>query len=289
LLNHATNHTQQRCAQLKKITVKIIKYIFILFSTLAFCQTPDITGTAIDTSNYSFKRIQIRMESRFIENDSTNGERYFNRAKLYSEIREYETALKDFNKSAKLLPNELAIYYYRGSVYDNLKDFNKAIIDYNKVIELKSDFEWAYTDRGMMYFEIQDYEKAENDFKKALELKPNWTIPLTNLGKVYAKKNEFEKAIEYYERAIQSDSKNHLAYQNLGYVYFLQEKYNLAIKSYTKAIDLFPKYYNAIRSRADAKKASGDFSGFCQDLKLAAKLGDTKAIAFLKKNNACGK
>lgn len=166
-------------------------------------------------------------------------------------------------------------------------EYDQAILDYTIVLELKPDFEWAYIDRGMMYFKNKNYIKAANDFKKALELKPNWTLPLTNLGKIHIEKEEYNMAIDYLNQAIQSDERNHLAHQNIGYVYFLQKEYDLAIESYSKAIEILPNYYNAIRSRADAKYANGDFKGSCNDIKLAAELGDSKAINLLRSNRAC--
>ena len=51
------------------------------------------------------------------------------------------------------------------------------------------------------------------------------------------------------------------------------------------AIKLFPKYFNAIRNRADAKKAKGDNEGACADIKLAAFLGDVKAKGMI--DEAC--
>jgi tetratricopeptide (TPR) repeat protein len=132
--------------------MKAFTIIICLMPFFALSQMPDITGTAIDTSNSSLLRSKIRMESLSIKNDSAITERYFNRAKLYSKILDYKSALDDFNRSAKLLPNEVAIYYCRASVFDNLKEYDKAILDYNKVIELNPIFEWGFLDRGMRYF-----------------------------------------------------------------------------------------------------------------------------------------
>lgn len=272
----------------KNQCMKKLLVILTLLPALVNSQIPEITGAKTDTSSYAYTRIQIRMESLFIEMDSTASERYFKRARLYTKIEEYQLAIKDFNKSAALLPSESSIYYYRGAAYDRLGEYKKAILDFNKVIEMNPKFEWGYVDRGMMFFQTKDYDKAEADFKKVLELKPDWSYALTNLGKVYAEKTEFDNAITHFKLALKNDPTNYLAHQNLGYTYFLQEEYDLAIESYTNAIAAFPNYYNAIRSRADAKNAKGDFKGFCMDMRLAAGLGDEKAIAFLKTNGDCG-
>lgn len=81
---------------IKKNTSITIFFLLFLLPMIAFCQLPEITGTAIDTSGYSFVRIQIRMESLILKNDSTNGERYFKRAQLYRKIEAYQLALKDY-------------------------------------------------------------------------------------------------------------------------------------------------------------------------------------------------
>jgi len=261
--------------------------LILLFTSYSFGQLPESTNNQRDTSNYKYIRNQIKDEAFFIQLDSTRAEHYFNRGKYYFDIEELGPAIADFSKCISIAPNEIAPYYYRGGSFDRLKKFELAIIDFSKVIELKPDWEWGYSDRGMMYLEIEEYDKAEKDFKKAIELKVNWTLPLTNLGKLYDKKGDRAKAISYYKKAINADSSNYVAFNNLGFISYQSKEYESAIGYYNAAIEVNPNYSSCIRNRADAKLAKGDRNGACQDIKLAASLGDPKARAFIKK--ICGR
>jgi len=199
------------------------------------------------------------------------------------EINYIPEAIKDFTKCISLKPEIPWSYYYRGGCYDRMFEFNKAISDYNEVIKINPDqVEWAYLDRSTMYTNIEEYGKAETDAEKALELKPNWTIAQTNLGIINEKRGDSIKAIEYYKLALLSDSNNYIAFNNLGSIFFKFKDYNEAIICFNTAINILPNYFNAIRNRADVKVALGDKKGACEDLKLAASLGDAKAAEFIK-------
>ena len=94
---------------------------------------------------------------------------------------------------------------------------------------------------------------------------------------MYEKKKNTPKAIEFYQKAIAVDIHNILAYHNLGYIYFLDKQYDKAIAQYDLALKYHPKYLKALRNRAYANKAKGEFSVACEDIKKAIALGDIKA------------
>lgn len=262
--------------------MKAIQLVVILLASIpVYGQIPEPDSNPIDTSNAKFIRWKIENETFFINLDTLNGEHFFKRGRLYMDLDDCTSAISDFTTCIKLLPQESAPYYYRGGCYDRLKDFKKSIEDFSKVIELIPAWEGGYLDRATIYTEIGEYNKAELDVMKVMEIKPEWTVAYGNLARIYDKKGDKEKAIEKYNYAIKLDSANHLALNNLGAIYYEKKKFDLAISYYSKAIEKLPNYFNAIRNRADAKIAKGDKQGACNDIKLAASLGDSKAKRFV--------
>ena len=64
-------------------------------------------------------------------------------------MKEYQGALKDFNKVIELDPNYKKPYFRRAGVYEKLNEKEKALSDYTKYINLNpSDVSNAYNNRG---------------------------------------------------------------------------------------------------------------------------------------------
>lgn len=82
----------------------------------------------------------------------------------------FEGALKDFDKAAKLDPYGADIFNYRGMAKYFLEDYAGALIDFNKTIELQPDYAEAYNLRGIVRGELGDNDGACEDWEKAFEL-----------------------------------------------------------------------------------------------------------------------
>ena len=252
-------------------------FIFILISNYAFGQRFKEFEETVDSSDWKNIRGKIKDETFFI-NLNPNGEHYFKRGILKSDMHDYFGALEDFNKSTNLDSTLYLTYYYRGGIKDKLNDFEGSISDYSKVVLLNKEFEWGWNDRGLINFKLGNIIEAETDFKKAIKLKPNWTTPYFNLACLYEKNQEINKAIELYSKSIELDSTNFLALGNIGLIYTDLKKYKNAMYYYTKAINANPKFTHAYILRAEAKFATDDSDGACQDLKIASDMGDESAL-----------
>ena len=78
--------------------------------------------------------------------------------------------ISDFTEGIKCNPSNAYLYYNRANVYVQRKDYESAISDYTKAIEIDSNLPEAYYNRGMAY--IHTGKKAEGiaDLSKAGEL-----------------------------------------------------------------------------------------------------------------------
>ncbi len=96
---------------------------------------------------------------------------YADRGKWEEKNKNYDLAIKDYNKSIELNPNSSETYRNRGHPFFYKKDYAAAIENFSKAIELESNFSEAYYCRGVTYERIGNFEKANADFKKAKEFK----------------------------------------------------------------------------------------------------------------------
>jgi len=86
---------------------------------------------------------------------------------------DFEGALRDFNSSINIYPNNPVYYYNRGITYSNLKDSEKAIADFSAAIKLDSKNALYFNQRGIAYYNTQNWEKAAADFTEASRLDPS--------------------------------------------------------------------------------------------------------------------
>lgn len=81
----------------------------------------------------------------------------------------FEEAIKAFNKSIELQPDDYYSWYNRGVAKTMLNQYDEALDDFNKTIELAVDFKRAYFSRGITKRILTDYDGALKDFSSAIE------------------------------------------------------------------------------------------------------------------------
>jgi tetratricopeptide (TPR) repeat protein len=125
--------------------------------------------------------------SRMIELDTSNGMAYYNRASMYSNRKDYEKALSDFDEAAVLMPFDANVYNNRGWVYRQLEKQEEALQDFNQAIRLASTA-IAHFNRASLYYAQKKYSEARQDYLKYLELDPD---------NRYGLKDDVEEALKY--------------------------------------------------------------------------------------------
>ena len=83
---------------------------------------------------------------------------------------EYDILRKDLDHVIQLAPDFVYGYYNRANVSAMLKDYRSAIADYNKAIELNPDFADAYFNRGLTHIFLGNNKLGISDLSKAGEL-----------------------------------------------------------------------------------------------------------------------
>ncbi|WP_017295660.1 serine/threonine-protein kinase [Geminocystis herdmanii] len=212
----------------------------------------------------------LEINENIVDSSLEDAKFYFNRAKKYKELKQYDKAIIDYTKAIELDPNYISAYYNRGDAYEELNQYEKAIIDYTKAFELVPDYTkarklldiytkiielnpndaTAYNNRGDAYEKFKLSEKAIIDYTKAIELDPNNANAYNNRGDAYKKLEQYEEAIIDYTKAIELDPNYTYAYNNRGLTYYYLNQYEKAIIDCTKAIELAPNYGYYYEKRA---------------------------------------
>ena len=111
----------------------------------------------------------IADENIAIAIDSTIQEFYTDRGFAKLKLKEYNEAIKDFNTSLKIMPNQKA-YADRGVAYSLLSQHKRAIEDYTKSLEFNSNDSEVYYYRGISHEAMGNKRETCTDLKRSSEL-----------------------------------------------------------------------------------------------------------------------
>lgn len=143
-------------------------------------------------------------------------------ALCYTDAGVTSEAIKVYYDLLKIDPNNPQVHSNLGSLFVAEGDFETALKHYNKSIELKPDNYFAYINRANYYFRNNEYNNAIIDAKQALEFKNNGAEAAGLLTIIYALQGDEENKKKYYHIAITS-GKNP-ADLNEAIKYYLSEK-----------------------------------------------------------------
>ena len=133
---------------------------------------------------------------------------YYSRGFSYNELKQYERAIADYDKSIELKPDKevlASVYVNRGASYAGLKQYERAIADYDKAIALEPEDAVAYYNRGISYARMEEFARAIDDFTKAIGLQPENSSAYALRSMIYTNINKFDVAIVDIKRAISYD------------------------------------------------------------------------------------
>lgn len=107
---------------------------------------------------------------------------------------------------------EAVALFNKGQDAHEKGEFGTAIENYEKALKLIPDFPEAELQRGNAYQSLGKLDEAESAFRRALELREDWSLALANLGSLLVRQNNFTDADKYLIRAIEADELNFPAY-----------------------------------------------------------------------------
>lgn len=148
-------------------------------------------------------------------------------------------------------------YFGRAMDFAMLRDYVSAVDDFNRALELTPDFALGYFGRAVARYKAMQAgngpagnPQAEvraiiADFDKAAELSPRMAFAHYNKGNVLAAMGDYASALRAYNKAIELKPDLGEAYYNLGYVYFQLGNRDKGVENLSKAGELgvVPSYH----------------------------------------------
>ena len=143
------------------------------------------------------------------------------------------------------------LFFLLGTTFLQLRDYDKAINNFDKSIGINSSFPNTYNNKGIALAEKQNYSEAILNYDKAIKLKKDYADAYLNKGISLNKLKRFNEAIKYFKLLIKVNPSDSKIYNNLGNVYKNLKNYKEAINAYEKAIKINGKYFEAISNKSD--------------------------------------
>jgi tetratricopeptide (TPR) repeat protein len=94
---------------------------------------------------------------------------YYNRAEYYVSTRQWDKAIKDYDKILNLRPNEFVTYNNRGNMHLLKGEDKEALRDYNTSLSLNPEFLKSHLNRAELYRVNGQYAAALNDIEFVLQ------------------------------------------------------------------------------------------------------------------------
>jgi len=135
--------------------------------------------------------------------------------KFFDETQ-YQLALIEYERVARLIPDQHNAYHELSQVLYRLTNYDKAIEYANRAISLDSGCWLCYQALGNIYDDSGKPEEALVQYQKAVDLAPNSGRPLYNLALTLNRLNRKQEAISALEKAVNLDSQYSSPYRLLG-------------------------------------------------------------------------
>ncbi len=172
------------------------------------------------------------------------------RGEWYAEQGEAESALLDFERSAKLDPTRWRALHNRGVSLAMAGKFEQALADLNRTIELHQEYANAYFNRGEVLKELGQVEEALEDYGQAIRLRPRDPELHGRRGDMLYRLRRYTEALASYQQAIRLDPRSAVAHTDRADALSALGYYAEAARHYQQAIRLDAEYGRAYQGAA---------------------------------------
>ena len=119
---------------------------------------------------------------------------------------DFGQAIEVLNEAAHILPNDPAVYLERSNIYSDLGQYDLALRDVNKAISLVNNDPYrasSYNNRANIWKRIGDYDKSLADYGVAIRLAPKSPKYYANRGEARRLAGNLALALQDQNRAIE--------------------------------------------------------------------------------------
>jgi predicted O-linked N-acetylglucosamine transferase (SPINDLY family) len=205
---------------------------------------------------------------------------YLNEGIIAQKKKEWNAAIKSFNKSIEINSKLEVAHYKVGIILEEIGEIQKALESYENCIHINSNFYEAFFRQGLIQTYLKMHQEALSSFTHVIQLEPLHLGAQINLGIVLSKLKQYEKAIDKFDEIIRNNLEIEEAYLNKANVLFEMKMYDDAIKAYGLAISINPNYPDAYFNRGNTLSVLGKYEDAINDYLLAIKYEPQNAESY---------
>ncbi|KAB8152349.1 tetratricopeptide repeat protein [Kordia sp. TARA_039_SRF] len=189
---------------------------------------------------YAIKQYNLALKDfdKVISLDKNNLWAYNNRALAYLFLGEFDLSLRDFNHIIALNKKSKGFYANRALLYNYMEQSKLCILDYNKAESLGYKNIDMYYNRGLSYHNLKLYKSALKEYNQCLNINRNYFNAYLERGKTYIRMGSYRLALKDIDYFIENQPNNSDAYNTRGLTYYYLKKYEIALIDLDKAIKL---------------------------------------------------
>jgi tetratricopeptide (TPR) repeat protein len=158
------------------------------------------------------------------------------------DMKNFEEAVRLFEKAAAIEPQNLQYQYYIGLTYARLKKNSEALNIFESLIEKDPKrFFKAYFDIAAIYSSEKKFQNAIETLKKAEKIDPTSGRVFLEMGYAYKNSGDYDQAIKCFSRAKKLDPQlKQVSTYMTGVTYFEDEKFDQAAQLFKETLELDP-------------------------------------------------
>ncbi|KMP10665.1 hypothetical protein UR09_05545 [Candidatus Nitromaritima sp. SCGC AAA799-A02] len=167
-----------------------------------------------------------------------NGDYYFNTAVFYQQSRDWEKALANYAKAARMDPGNADVYNNMGLIYKELGQYDKAVEEFMRTVFLDPNYAKAYNNIGVVYYIQKNYSGAIKNYRKAIDINRTNLEALNNLAIAYKAQNQLEKAKAVLRQALALDPEHPGTNYNMAVMFEAKGNIRAALHHYRRFVEL---------------------------------------------------
>jgi len=183
-------------------------------------------------ANYLYRQRQVdkalRIYTRLLRNrkqsKAEKAEVYFERGKLYMDVRAWRLAIRDTQRAQRMQPKKVEYILQLGEAYREARRFPQAAKWYRK-------YERA----------LKSVSKDTLNEEQLKQRRVKLSKVYGRLGDISRERNKFKRAIRYYRRALRQDKNAVIYYRHLGYLYKDTKRWSQCIRVFSKFLKKAPR------------------------------------------------
>ncbi|MCX6348222.1 MAG: tetratricopeptide repeat protein, partial [Candidatus Aureabacteria bacterium] len=179
---------------------------------------------------------------------------HYDRALAYSDMRDWENAIREYKEAIKNQPQFLRAYNNLGNIYAIRNQYDEAARYYALVIRLDPNLAQVHSNLGNVRYKQGKVEEAIVYFRQALRIRPDLVEAWYNLGVARQKQGRLEEAVDAYRKALIYRPQDTSPLVNLGNLFIRLGRFDEAIISFESALKGNPDFAPARSSLESARR-----------------------------------